>query len=499
MVTVDYILLDLPEQSLAMVYWGLIALISLGIIYIFRKFYSEKYSKYNDIDLFCYVFGSLLILRGMVYHALLALLIGALLIIPTYLLRRTKIKISKWVRWCVIAIPFLIVGLIFKNIAIVGEGIFFAIVSALTYGKKNLDLKKTIVVFSLIAICLGYAGYYGSNQKLNNSPIMLAGTSISELNSAESKNTLKFNIKKSSIVVLTKKGSKLITYYGGKKENTYLSDGCNHLNLNKPGKWKIVNKVGTKSVSMPIYISQTKKQREKWLEKIRKDNYKKDVRARLKLEGLNDKGKYQVQKDDKNEWGIIKISGTTNPNAHVSINFNHGNEEGNCVADSKGHFSYTLELRNNDVSYYDNSIKIETITSDQKKMNKQTVKVVDPDNININASDDDDSSTDDEEDDSSFMDDSEDSSSSYDYSSHSSNHISQDDKLWLITTAKEYLKHDYENVKMPWGISDYTYSKEPGDTYIISGEFKSNGQIHDFEMLIYMDDDKTEVLTANVE
>lgn len=488
-------LLKLPTQFKAMAIWGLLALIALVIMFICRKFYSDRFSKYNDMDFFCYIYGLLLLLRGLFRQAIIAFVVGILLILLPYILRRRKNKVSEEVKWGLIAILFLIIGLLFKDITFIGEGLFFLFISGLTYKKGNVDLKKTIVVFSLITICLGCVGYYGSNKRINNNPVMAAGTSMTSLKSASKGDTLKLKKGDTSIMVFTKKGSKITTYYNDKKNKTYTSSYYDYLNLNKLGSWKIVDKIGNKSVTMPVYVSAKKPK------KVRKNNHKKNnTKAKLELEGLNDKGEYQVQEDDKNEWGEIRVSGTTEPNAKVLISY--GTEpDSDCKADSTGHFSCNFGLSSNEVDGSE-QLSVKTVTADKKKKNKKSVKVVDPDGFNEDLKNEED---DDDDEDSSFAtdDDSDEYSddSSYDssYSSHSSKHISKDDKLWLITTAKEYLKHDYENVKMPWGISDYTYSKEPGDTYIMSGEFKSNGQIHDFEMLIYMDDDKTEVLTANVE
>lgn len=345
-------------EGQALVIWGALLLISICVTEFLLKFVTKiVFLRPYTNELIIGLFGILLLMRGYLFSAGLASLVGLLSIVVGIilaLLRKKHYRLLKWENW-IIGVVFLLAGLCFRAVDLLLVGILY--IGFIFFG-KFLEKKavNNFIVLSGILIFVGIGLWSVSYIQLR-SPFLEINRNIVTLDEKEA--NLKINANPDSKVEVWKHHKKL------SREYTTDKYGMTKVKFYSPGDYELKTSKNNHIAKKKVYVKASKKYlRHKAHEELLKNN-KNGVKEKLIITSKD----LTWNKEQNDSEYSVNIEGTTAPNIPVKIS--EGYDEKKIFSDGKGNFKIKWESYSNDAS----EITVYVINDKKTKENRKKVKI----------------------------------------------------------------------------------------------------------------------------
>ncbi|MFR0612445.1 hypothetical protein ACLUW2_08250 [Limosilactobacillus balticus] len=345
-------------EGQALIIWGALLLISICITEFLLKFVTKiVFLRSYTNELILGLFGILLFMRGYLFSAGLASLVGLLSIVAGIilaLLRKKHYRLLKWENW-IIGVVFLLAGLCFRAVDLLLVGILY--IGFIFFGKF---LKKkavnNFIVLSGILIFVGIGLWSVSYIQLR-SPFLEINRNIVTLDEKEAK--LKIIANPDSKVEVWKHHKKL------SREYTTDKYGMIKVKFYSPGDYELKTSKNDHLAKKKVYVKASKKYlSHKAHEELLKNN-KNGVKEKLLITSKD----LTWNKGQNDREYSVNIEGITDPNIPVTISEEY--DEKKIHSDEKGNFKIKWESYSNDAC----EITIRVINNKKTKENSKKIKI----------------------------------------------------------------------------------------------------------------------------
>lgn len=345
-------------EGKALVVWGVMLLIAVSSTKLLLKFGHEIVSIERYTNEFIFVFwGILLLIRGILFGALIASFAGILFLLTglALLIKHTS-RFEKWGVW-IISFIFILIGLCFRAVDILLVGILYLASMSISRLFKVVCLNEFFILSGLI-ILVGAGLALTAHMQLQAPFIELErGSSI--LNEKNVK--LKVNANPNSSIEVWKIGEKCSKKY---VTNKY---GVTDVYFYKPGNYKLkVRKNGHVAIKK-VHIKASSEYLQYKAHRKLLENNRKGIKEKLKIISKD----LIWNKDQDDCEYFVNIEGITSPNTTVTVSNKDGYDRKKVNANKKGHFSIRWEC-------YDNSsekVIVNVINNGKTKENSQKLKI----------------------------------------------------------------------------------------------------------------------------
>ena len=345
-------------EGQALIIWGALLLVSICVTKFLLKFVTKivSLSPYTN-ELIIGLFGILLLMRGYLFSAGLASLVGLLSIVVGIilaLLRKKHYRLLKWENW-IIGVVFLLAGLYFRAVDLLLVGILYI---GFIFFEKFLKKKavNNFIVLSGILIFVGIGLWSVSYIQLR-SPFLEINRNIVTLDEKEAK--LKISANPDSKVEVWKHHKKL------SREYTTDKYGMIKVKFYSPGDYELKTSKNDHIAKKKVYVKASKKYlRHKAHEELLKNN-KNGVKEKLLITSKD----LTWNKGQNDREYSVNIEGITDPNIPVTISEEY--DEKKIHSDEKGNFKIKWESYSNDAC----EITIHVINNKKTKENSKKIKI----------------------------------------------------------------------------------------------------------------------------